>query len=399
MTIFTKLDAAFEQGEGVFRMIPCWVPRKFNQPGRRLRLHPDDYFALGTERGAIKERWFSSTIPADNGPNSPWDEGLSYISLNNDPKERYLFRYAVQEMGAKLIGNDLWEQFQGWPMYSKFFDYKLPLFHHLHLDDKAAQRVNRLGKPEAYYFPLQMNNYLGDFPLTYFGFNPDVTQDMIRQCLIDYEARDTRLTELSRAYRLKLGTGWYIPAGVVHAPGSLCTYEPQWNSDVAAVFENVTAGEVVGRGSLVGSVPDDQKKNVDYLLSLMDWEANTDPNFTQKYFRPPLPIPQTDSGFSESWITYRTPWFSAKELTVFPGATVTIKDLAAYGCIIIQGHGAFGRHIAESATLLRYGQLSADEYFVSEQAAREGIVIANPSRTEPLVILKHFGPNNTEAPK
>ena len=46
------------------------------------------------------------------------------------------------------------------------------------------------------------------------------------------------------AYRIELGTGWYTPAGVVHAPGSVLTYEPQWNSDVNSVYENVTADEV-----------------------------------------------------------------------------------------------------------------------------------------------------------
>ncbi len=56
-----------------------FVPRRFSQPGRRLRLHPDDYFALGTARGAIKERWFSSVIAAMNGPLAPADEGMSYV--------------------------------------------------------------------------------------------------------------------------------------------------------------------------------------------------------------------------------------------------------------------------------------------------------------------------------
>ena len=53
---------------GILKLIPVFVPRLFSSPGRRLRLHPDDYFALGTERGAIKERWFSSVITANNGP-------------------------------------------------------------------------------------------------------------------------------------------------------------------------------------------------------------------------------------------------------------------------------------------------------------------------------------------
>ncbi len=51
------------------------------------------------------------------------------------------------------------------------------------------------------------------------------------------------------------------------------------------------------------------------------------------------------------------------------------------------------------ATMLRFGQQSGDEYFVSEKAAKEGIVVENHSRYEPIVILKHFGPNNPEEPK
>jgi len=48
--------------------------------------------------------------------------------------------------------------------------------------------------------------------------------------------------------------------------------------------------------------------------------------------------------------------------------------------------------------MLRFGQLSGDEYFVSEQAAKAGVTITNHSPWEPLVILKHFGPNHPDAP-
>ncbi len=60
----------FERGGGIFRMAPVFVPRRFSQAGRRLRLHPDDYYALGTRRGSIKERWFSSVIPATRSSRS-----------------------------------------------------------------------------------------------------------------------------------------------------------------------------------------------------------------------------------------------------------------------------------------------------------------------------------------
>ena len=50
----------------------------------------------------------------------------------------------------------------------------------------------------------------------------------------------------------------------------------------------------------------------------------------------------------------------------------------------------------ESPTLIRFGELSSDEFFVTEEAARAGVPISNPSRTEPLVMLKHFGPENPD---
>jgi hypothetical protein len=49
--------------------------------------------------------------------------------------------------------------------------------------------------------------------------------------------------------------------------------------------------------------------------------------------------------------------------------------------------------------MLRFGQQSADEFYVSEAAAKKGIVNTNQSPVEPLVLLKSFGPNHPEAPK
>jgi hypothetical protein len=186
---------------------------------------------------------------------------------------------------------------------------------------------------------------------------------------------------------------------VVHAPGSVLTYEPQWNSDVNSVQENVTAGEVYPYDFLVENCPPDKKRDIEYILSLMDWEKNIDPHYKKHYFRPPLVCDQSDACHVEKWITYANDYVGAKELTVMPGETVVVKDGAAYGCIIIQGHGKFGVYDAEAAIMLRFGQLSADEYFVSEAAARQGVTVANHSRWEPMVILKHFGPNHPDMPR
>ena len=82
------VEKAIDIGEGIFRLAPTWVPRAFCRPGRRLKLHPDDYFALGLVRGGIDERWFASTTPADNGPGTPEDEGLSYIVVDKKGREK-----------------------------------------------------------------------------------------------------------------------------------------------------------------------------------------------------------------------------------------------------------------------------------------------------------------------
>ena len=79
-------------------------------------------------------------------------------------------------------------------------------------------------------------------------------------------------------------------------------------------------------------------------------------------------------------------------------ATVTIKDSAAYGIIMMQGHGKMGVWDIETPALIRYGQLTNDEFFISEQAALEGVRITNHSTTDPIVMLKHFGPENPDMP-
>lgn len=395
----TVIQRTFDAGKGIFQLIPVFVPRRFGRAGRRLRLHPDDYYALGTARGSIKERWFSSVIPAMNGPLAAPDEGMSYcMPAGGKIEEKFSLRDAIDELGADVIGLGLKEKYGTWPMYSKFFDYEGPLFHHLHLDDASARRVGRIGKPECYFFPAQMNNYMGSFPTTYFGFSPEVTKEQVRQRLLMYESGDNRITEISRAYRIELDTGWYTPPGVVHAPGSVLTYEPQWNSDVNSVYENVASGEIYPYEFLVENCPDDRKRDVDYVMSLMDWEKNVDPDYRRHYFRPPVPA-EGDEGYSESWIAYANDYVAAKKLTVEPGRTVMVKDPAAYGCILIQSHGRFGDFEAEAVCNLRFGQPSGDEYFVSEQAAKAGISITNLSYWEPLVMLKHFGPNNSQMPK
>ncbi len=392
-------EQALEQGNGILRLAPAWVPRSFCVPGRRLKLHPDDYYAYGGIRGGIDERWFASTTPADNGPLTSENEGLSFIVVENAPKaERVLLRDAIDELKADIIGDRIWKQHGRWPMYSKFFDNKGPLPHHIHHRDEHAAAVGQLGKPEAYYFPVQLNNHGGDFPYTFFGFQPGTTKDQVRECLQNFALGDNKITNISAAYRLEPGTGWDVPPGILHAPGSLCTYEPQKASDVFGMYQSLTGDSIVPEDLLWKDVPKEKHSDVDYLIEIIDWEKNVDPDFAAHHFMRPKPVRPPDEmqaeGYSEAWICYKSADFSAKQLTVYPGSTVSIVDAAAYGCIVLQGHGTMGTWDIESPALIRFGQQTYDEYFVTEQAATSGVTISNPSKADPIVMLKHFGPQN-----
>jgi len=82
---------------------------------------------------------------------------------------------------------------------------------------------------------------------------------------------------------------------------------------------------------------------------------------------------------------------------VHPSRSVTIHDAAAHGVIVVQGWGSLGKMEVETPSLIRFGQMTKDELFVTAAAARRGITVTNRSDKEDLVMLKHFGPGNPDA--
>ena len=98
----------------------------------------------------------------------------------------------------------------------------------------------------------------------------------------------------------------------------------------------------------------------------------------------------------DRWIVYGKidgeQLFTAKELTVEPGVKATIKDKGAYGLICVQGSGKINGQPLNSPKLIRFNELTEDEYFGTEDGARTGVTFENTSETEPLVCLRYFGP-------
>jgi len=278
-----------------------------------------------------------------------------------------------------------------------------PIPFHVHPDDANSARVGQLVKPEAYYYPPQLNNHLAEQPISFLGLQPGITADALKERLEWFgRGGDNRITELSLGYRTQLGTGWDIPGGVLHAPGSACTYEPQAASDVLCMCESWSNNREVPEELLWKDVPAHRVGDLDYIIELLDWDKNIDPNFAVTRRLVPFETAESaaDGGgaYVDKWIVFKSPMFSAKELTVKPGQAVTVTDTDAYGVIVVQGHGRFGTYPASAATLIRFGQLTEDEFFVSEPAAQSGVRIVNESQTEDLVMLKNFGPGNRSLP-
>jgi hypothetical protein len=386
---------------GIFRLAPTWVPRSFLMPGRRIKLAPQDLYALGANRGGIDERWFSSTTVAAN-EGAPPDEGLSYVV--HDGKRAFALREAIAVDGPLMVGSAIWEQYQRWPVYSKFFDNLGPIPHHMHQNNAQAALVGQQGKPESYYFPPQLNAVGNNFPYTFFGLEPGTTQKDIRRCLERWNEGDNGILEYSKAYRLKPGTGWLVPPCILHAPGSLVTYEPQWGSDVFGMYQSLVEGRPVARQLLVKDFPKERHNDLDYLVAQLDWEGNVDPSFKEHHYLEPIPVADTAAnGYVDRWVVYGKmegrELFTAKELTVDPGVKVTIKDNGAYGLIAVQGSGWIGKQRLQTPAMIRFGELTQDEVFVNHEAARQGAVFDNTG-CEPLVTLRYFGPDtNPQAPR
>jgi hypothetical protein len=170
------------------------------------------------------------------------------------------------------------------------------------------------------------------------------------------------------------------------------------------MYQSLVEGREVPWSLLVKDMPRDRHQDLDFIVDQIDWEANVDPVFKENHYLEPIPVADTSQdGHVDRWIVYGRingeQYFTAKELTLDPGAKCTIQDRGAYGLIVVQGQGRMNSLRLDCPTVIRFGQLTEDEVFCTEGAARAGVIFENTSATEPLVTLRYFGPDvNPDAP-
>ena len=167
------------------------------------------------------------------------------------------------------------------------------------------------------------------------------------------------------------------------------------------MYQSLVEGRDVPWELLVKDMPEEKHQDLDFIVEQIDWDVNLDPNFKDHHYLEPISDGDTESeGYVDRWICYGTPRFSAKELTVQPGAKVTLKDNGASGVIAVQGRGRIGNLALECPSMIRFGEMTEDEVFITAQAAQEGVNIENLGKECPLVLLRYFGPDaNPNAPE
>src|SRR5438067_12033045 len=103
--------------------------------------------------------------------------------------------------------------------------------------------------------------------------------------------------------RRAVSTGGF--GAVAFAPGSVVTYEPQVNSDVFGMFQSLVEGRAVPWDLLVKDVPPEHHHNLDFIIGMLDWDANIDPEFAgHRRFHPRAVRPEKEMeecGYSEKW--------------------------------------------------------------------------------------------------
>ena len=215
----SQVEAAIGGGSGSAAARAVLGAALVPDPGQRLKLHPDDLYALGAHRGGINERWFSSTTNAANGPARRHDEGLSYVDRR---RRGFLLEGGGRARGDLLLGAAVMQRDGGWNLLCKFFDNMGPIPHHMHQSDEQAQlRRARRASRRRTTFRRSTTRSTTISRTRSWASSPGRRKADVRKCLENWNEGDNGILYLSRAYRLKPGTGWQIDAGILHAPGSL----------------------------------------------------------------------------------------------------------------------------------------------------------------------------------
>jgi hypothetical protein len=184
-----------------------------------------------------------------------------------------------------------------------------------------------------------------------------------------------RTLELSPSFLQRFEEGFFVPAGVVHRPGSALTLEIQQPSDVYTLLEDHMDDVKFSPAQIHPGF-----RSLSEAMRFVDFKASIDKNILDRYRL----VPHSSSkkklrGAMEDWIFPPNVCknFSGKRLRITTKFTTIEPE--CYAILVWKGKGKIGPHRVQSG----------DEFFVMHEAARQGINIENLG-AEYLEVFKFF---------
>lgn len=377
------------ESDGILKLRPSWVAHDFLTAGKRLGLTEKEYDAGA--RGTIMERWFCSETHAVNRIDVS-DEGYSYLEI---PGQNILVKDAVKACKNEFLGEEYAKTHDSLGRLVKIYDFGTRLFMHIH--QKAENLINQGKNPkdEAYYF---LDAPLGNHPESFFGVHPYIVEQNLQYEIFlplmqRWEDDGTEVLKHSTAYLNVPGEGFFLDAGILHAPGTALTMEIQEPSDVGAIFQPIVEGYKIPKSMLLKDVSQEEIAEFGEMAALkqIDWKASSDPKFYEKRHLYPKKVEETQQGdVFEEWIYYGTNKFSGKRLVLKPGQQFLSKEAGVHNIFVWKGEGLVGNVPVKAGV---FDLVSCeDELVIVHQRAYNGYIIENVGSSD-LVIFKYFGPD------
>jgi hypothetical protein len=310
-------------------------------------------------RHFIPERWIGSSVQAINPPPMP-SGGLSMLDL---PGRELSLRDAVKAAPQEMLGEELLRRHgPEFRVLVKILDPGEAIVFHLHATDAQVKRLpanfkgHRFGKDEAYYF-LEMPK--GPMPYTHAGLYSGVTR---RDLIAAVKKGREYALELSPVLYQEFETGFFVPAGVPHRPGTALTLEIQQPSDVYTLLETHAAGKPMPPQQIHPGF-----ESLDEAFKLIDLKTSEAVGRMEQNRLIPSSVGQGGRGGAIDWV------FPPEICRKFGGKRIRVQSRLTFkqhtpGVLWVwRGKGTLnGRNIRRG-----------DEFYIAHGAASGGIDLVN----------------------
>ena len=341
--------------DGILKLRPEYVHRFYPDLGRMGQKRHQRTGA----RAWIPERWIGSSVSAVNAPGIPTG-GLSMLA---DARRPIALRDAIKAAPQRMLGPELLAAHGAeFRVLVKVLDPAQAIIFHLHATDEQIRRMpsrfkgHRFGKDEAYYFLPGVPK--GPMPYTHVGLHGGVTRTQLVEAV---RKGAPHALELSPCLYQAYETGFFVPAGVPHRPGTALTLEIQQPSDVNTFLETEAGGRRMSPREVHAGF-----KSMEEALRLIEVEESCRAGRLTEYRL--LPRVERSSAGGEIATIYPADVcrkFAGRRLRVT--RSMTYGEHSAFVLWTWRGRGTLnGRRVARD-----------DEFFVAHDTARRGIEVVN----------------------